>query len=44
MFLEIFTGEIGVAFHDVHDDGSPCFDIARLRLVKEVEAADDVRA
>ncbi|KAL8669146.1 MAG: hypothetical protein Q9224_007755 [Gallowayella concinna] len=43
VFFEPFKWEVGVAFHDIHDDGPPGFDIARLGFVKADEAAHDVR-
>jgi len=43
VFFKVFAGEVGVAFHDVHDDWAPGFDVPWLSLVEEVEASDDVR-
>lgn len=44
MFLEVVTWKIGVAFHDVHDDRSPGFNVSGLRFVEPDEAPDDVCA
>ena len=44
MSFKIFTGKIGVAFHDVDDDWAPGFDVAGLCFVKEDERADDIGA
>lgn len=44
MFLEVITGKIGVAFHDVHHDRSPGLNVAGLGFIKPDEAADDVCA
>lgn len=44
MAFEVLAGEVGVAFHDVDDDGTPGFDVAGLGFVEEDEGADDVGA
>ena len=44
MAFEIVAGEMGVAFHDVDDDGAPGVDVAGLGFVEEDEGADDVGA
>ena len=42
--FKILTSEVGVAFHDVDDDGTPGFDVAGLGFVEKDEGANDVGA
>ena len=44
MPFKVVAGEVGVAFHDVDDDGSPGFDVAGLGFVEEDKGTDDVGA
>ena len=44
MSFKVVAGEVGVAFHDVDDDGPPGFDVARLAFVEEDKGTDDVGA
>ena len=40
VFLKVVACEVGVALHDIHNDGPPGFDVARLGVVQLVEAAE----
>ena len=44
MSLEVGEGEVGVAFHDIDDDGTPGFDVAGLGFVKKDKGANYVGA
>lgn len=42
MSFKVLTGKVGVALHDIDDDGTPGFDVAGLGFVEKDEGADDV--